>query len=394
MLVSHVIENIDNRYGGPAKSVPSLVEALTKQGVKGKINSIRLYESEYNEICSRASIDLIRSKIVGPKKLYYSPRFLSSLEVLADSADVIHTHSLWTYPAYTAYRVAQKLNKPLVMSVRGNLYSWNLNSGKFKKSLALHIFQREMLERASCIHATEENEVKAIRDLGIKSPIALIPNGIDCDEFTKAYLNKMEAKLSLGLDPSKRYILFMSRIDPKKGLEFLVEGFRNNPQLFSDWGVIIAGPIQNENYLKKIKKIISQSNLSENFHFVGMVSGSSRLNCFFASDLFVLPTFSENFGMVIGEALASKTPVITTTGTPWGELNNIGAGWCVELTLSNIEHALSEACALDCDSLSLMGSLGFRYVEENFDWSSIGQKMATLYSWVTNPSMTKPNFIY
>lgn len=394
MKLIHTIENIDERYGGPAKSVPSLVDALQRMGVvDSTICSVKLYDNESNEFCEKSNIRCIKSDLTKFERVFYSSGFKNNITNQIDNETIIHTHNLWTYPAYISYKTAILNSIPYVMSIRGNLYPWNLDSGWFQKKVAMKFFQYQMLKKASCLHATEINEVKAIRDLGISTPVALIPNGIDTREFDAKSLTKNQSKIELGLDENRRYLLFLSRIDKKKGLDILVHSFERLASKYPDWDLLIAGPIQDDNYFCKIEEFIATRKLSLRIKYLGMCKGNRKMNAYFSSDIFVLPTHSENFGMVIGEALASKTPVITTTGTPWKSLDKIKAGWCVELSEENIYKALDHAMSNSCDTLANMGANGYHYVKANYSWEKVAQQMKDVYEWVLGKA-EKPKCIY
>lgn len=388
----HIIENIDNNYGGPAKSVPFLIKYLKKIEVENKIISIELKEDETNDICKENNIEIISSKYNGPKFLKYSNNFCKTITNEISNETILHTQSLWNYPPYCAFKLSQKHKLPLIMSIRGNLYDWNLNKSKWKKDLALNLFQMRMFKEATCLHATEENEVKAIRNLGIKTPVALISNGIEIDEFENL-LSKKEAIINLELDVNKRYILFMSRIDSKKGLEYLVDNFIKLENSFPGWELLIAGPVYDQKYFDKINVAIDNANIKKKVHYFGMVSGQKRLDLFAASELFILPAHTENFGMVIGEAMAAKLPVITTTGTPWKVLNDKKAGWWVKLNNENIFKALEKAMDSSSQELIEMGEQGYEIIKKDFTWEEVASKIKQVYSWLLNKT-EKPDFVY
>ena len=392
MKILHIIENIDNSYGGPAKSVPLLIKYLKKMDVDSKIVSVELENNEKNDICNENNIEVISSKSNGFKFLKYSKNMKNNILKNIDDDTIIHTQSLWNYPPYLAFKISKNYNLPLIMSIRGNLYDWNLSKSKWKKDLALRLFQMKMFKEASCLHATEINELKAIRKLGIKTPVALISNAIEIEEF-KNLSNKEEAKKNLKLDRSKRYILFMSRIDSKKGLEYLINSFIKLEQNLPEWEILIAGPVYDKSYFEKINQKIKKSKIEQKVHYFGMVSGKKRLDLFASSELFILPAHTENFGMAIGEAMACKLPVITTQGTPWEVLNTKNAGWWVKLEDKNITNALKEAMSKTKIELKEMGEKGFQIIQEDFTWDRVALQMRKVYEWLLKKRQ-KPEFVF
>ena len=392
MQTLHIIENIDNSYGGPAKSVPFLIKYLNKIDINNKIISIKLKNLETNDICQNSGIEILSAKHEGPPVFRYSSKFCQKIESELNNKTIIHTHSLWNYPPYCAYRLSLKHKVPLIVSIRGNLYDWNLKKSRWKKRVALKLFQMDMFKKAACLHATEENELKAIRKLGIKTPVALIPNGIEMSEF-KSLQDKLRARDYLKIDLKKKYILFMSRIYSKKGLEFLVQAFLKLYEEYPEWELLIAGPIYDQKYFDRINRMIKQKNATGKIHFFGMVSGQKRLNLFAAANLFVLPAHTENFGMVIGEAMAAKLPVITTTGTPWKVLEERQCGWWIALSHRNIYTALEEAMGKSEYELRSMGEKSYEIVKNNFSWEEVAFKMKEVYLWALG-SATKPEWVF
>ena len=392
MKILHIIENIDNSYGGPAKSVPFLIKYLNKIEVDNKIISVKLKEKEKNDICQKNDIEIIASKYNSFKFFKYSKKLCSNIINEINDNTILHTQSLWNYPPYCAYKISKKYGLPLVMSIRGNLYDWNLNKSKWKKDLSLNLFQMKMFKEASCLHATEINELKAIRKLGIKTPVALISNAIEIEEFEKLS-SQEEAKKNLNLDKNKRYILFMSRIYSKKGLEYLINSFIDLENNFPQWEILIAGPIYDNSYFEKINQNIKKSKIENKVHYFGMVNGKKRLDLFASSELFILPAHTENFGMVIGEAMACGLPVITTEGTPWEVLNKKNAGWWIKLDNKSITKALREAMLKNRIDLEKMGINGYKIIQEDFTWERVASQMKEVYSWLLNKK-SKPSFVF
>lgn len=185
---------------------------------------------------------------------------------------------------------------------------------RFKKRLALWLYQRKDLNSATCLHATSQSEVDNFRKIGLKSPFALIPNGIDVNNYPlKTEHCKREP----------RTILFLSRIHPIKGIQILLEAWYGiNETQRRGWQVIIAGEGEKD-YIYKLQNIIKMKYPKSNVSLVGPKYGKEKIKMYHQADVFILPTYSENFGMVIAEAMSCGVPVITTKGTPWEVLKRI-----------------------------------------------------------------------
>jgi glycosyltransferase involved in cell wall biosynthesis len=383
MKIYNIIENLDDTYGGPAKSVPYLCKYLNDLNIETEILSVAFHNSEKNSVVQKYGLDWKSFKFNFSKKFRYSKDLKNYLEnELKAQKDktILHIQSPWNYIPFISHKMAKKYSIPLVVSIRGSLYKWSLSQSRLQKKVAWSLFQKRVLQNANIIHVTEKGELEAVRDLGIKTPIAIIPNGINLDEFS-SLKDKAEAKKSLGLDMNKNYILFMSRLHPKKGLEYLVKAWTELADKFKNWDLLIVGPDYDKDYTNKIFNSIKEKKLYYRVHIMGMLEGQKRLDTFASSSLFVLPSHTENFGIVIAEAMASKLPVITTKGTPWQEINKYNAGWWVELNQTNIYNSLLEALNLNKDDLAKKGKNGYELIKK-YHWKYQAQKMKKLYEYI------------
>ena len=226
-------------------------------------------------------------------------------------------------------------------------------------------------------------EVDSIRNLGFKNPIAMIPNGINLSEFS----TQIPLKCT-----SPKKILFLSRIHIKKGIEHLIEAWQLiDVELKKDWKIEIVGN-GDENYIQSLKNLIISESMQEQIEIKKPVFGLEKITLFREASLFVLPTFSENFGIVIAEALASFTPVITTKGTPWGDLEKTNCGWWIDIGVAPLKKALEKAIQTNEQALIKMGRNGRILVEEKYSMKSVANQMLALYKWILTKE-NKPDFI-
>ncbi|MNF52890.1 GDP-mannose-dependent alpha-(1-2)-phosphatidylinositol mannosyltransferase [compost metagenome] len=224
--------------------------------------------------------------------------------------------------------------------------------------------------------ATAKQELESIRRLGILNPVAVLPNGVD--------LNFSRVERSSGFP---RNILFLSRVHPVKGVKDLILAWKKVRQ--PGWKIIIAGPDE-LGHTEELKALIRAEELELDFEFLGLVVGEKKERCFAEADLFVLPTYSENFGIAVAEALARGVPVITTTGAPWEELVVHDCGWWVRPGVEGISSALASAMSVSRSALAEMGERGMRLVEENYSWAKIGRSALGASEWVIAHNETPP----
>lgn len=331
--VVHTIDSVAAEQGGPSRSVPALVQALRGAGVEASLSS---YEDGASHVCI--------------------------------AANLIHDHGLWLPSNHAAARAARRWRIPIVVSPRGMLEPWALAQKRWKKQAAWALYQRADLAQAVAIHATSAAEAESVRAAGIRAPVAIVPNGVSVPDA-----------LPPRRTGSVRRALFLSRIHPVKGLPLLVEAWdRVRP---AGWELVIAGPDEG-GHRAKVEALVQGSGVSDAVRFVGPVSDADKWALYRTADLVVLPTHSENFGLVIAEALGAGVPVLTTTGAPWRALEQEQCGWWVAPAAEAIAEALSAATSLPRSSLDEMGDRGRAVVARDFGWASVAVQMCAIYAWL------------
>ena len=303
-----------------------------------------------------------------------------------EEAAVVHVHGLWLWSNHLSLKVAVKRGVPVVVSPHGMLDTWDISHHRARKRLAMWLYQKKDLLKVSVLHACSMVEVTTIQSYKLGIPVACIPIGVDVPEDISCPPVAPEF-----LNPNKKTALFLSRIHPKKGLKLLIECWSQlQPE---NWQLIIAG-IDNDGYLEEMLKLISRLGMQNHIKYVGPVFGDAKDQLYRSSDLFLLPTHSENFGIVVPEALSYGVPVLTTTGTPWvDELVEFDCGWCCGPTMNSLKPVLTKALATEKNTLVEMGHRGREMVKLNYSWPAIGQKTHCLYDWLLGKA-PQPDFIY
>jgi len=377
LQIAHFINSIDESTGGPARSVTHLISAM----LDNSCHKIELF-------CGESKDPIINNfeKTTGSLHFLKHNRLGGLLEfrkkLNLSNPDLLHGHGLWQMPVHQMAKMARKNKIPYIITPRGMLEPWSLEQKIFKKKIALSLFQNKDLKNADCIHATATLEAENIRNLGYVNPIAVIPNGIDL----KAFPNFKKSQTVV------KKILFLSRIHQKKGIENLIEAWSQiTTSVKEDWSIAIVGNGE-EKYIEELQNLLIEKGLSEQIFIKGPMYGEDKLKEYQDADLFVLPTYSENFGIVIAEALACNTPVITTKGTPWEELETTQSGWWIDIGIEPLKAALEEALQTPPETLQQMGENGRKLVEEKYSIEAVAKQMLELYEWILEKG-ERPEFV-
>ena len=340
---------------------------------------------------TKSADDLINhEKYIKNFDFIYNNRFGVFKEIFNDISDeitsfqILHQHGIWTPLSLYSLKIKKKSNIKSILQPHGFLMPHSYAISNFKKKIAFNFFEKLNFRLSDVLVACSKNEVNVLKKLFPKKDIALIPNGV-----SKSFLNK---KIEVSKSDKKR-LLFLSQIIPIKAIERVLFSINKlGVRRFSDWEFIIAG-YENQNYKSYLIKIISEYKLSSIVKFVGPVFGNEKINLLDSSDVFVLPSLNENFGIVVAEALARGIPVLTTKGTPWEELNTINCGLCVDNSEEGIREGLSRLIELSRKELSIMGLKGKKLIKDKYLWDNTALLTLELYEWMIKNN-NKPDFIY
>lgn len=372
MSITHVVAGLHPQAGGPSRTVVQLTDALAKQsGLDvALVTQQRAGEPLVPSGSARVDRQVIKTGSTWALKLGLPVR--GQLDVIARSSppQLIHGHGIWLPVNHWTARVACRQGVPLIIQPRGMLEPWALSHKAWKKQLAMLLYQRRDLQTARLFVATAESEYESIRQTGTRQPVAVIPNGVDLPAASVVRPVRDPA--------SPRTVLFLSRMHPKKGLLNLLQAWGRVAPM--GWRLKLAGPDEG-GHLAEVMALARQLGINESIEVVGEVDGAAKAKLYAEADLFVLPTFSENFGVVVAEALAHGLPVITTRGAPWEGLQTHRCGWWVDVGVEPLVHALRDATALSDEARQAMGTRGRDYVQR-YNWTEIAQQMMAIYCWV------------
>ena len=359
MTVLHYIPSLDRTSGGTTAYIQLLGKAL------GELVELHIVSHVSKNVVEmpNCKIHFISLSLFGSMKKEW-------LKLLEDiQPDIVHVNCCWTPQCAFTQKWAQAKGYKVVLTPHGMLEPWIMARNYWTRKLpALLLYQKAAMRKADMLHATANSEKANLLKLGYNNDITVIPNGIEP--------NKITLKTSWN---STKSILFLSRVHVKKGIELLMEAVALLKEQMVNYKVIIAGE-GDETYIQQLKQKAGELGVSTIIQFTGGVYGEQKWKLFQKADFFVLPTYSENFGIVVAEALASGTPVITTTGTPWQELSIEKCGWWIDLNIENLTNTITKALLLSSEELKEMGVNGRKLVEEKYDIKVVAVEMVKLYN--------------
>lgn len=286
----------------------------------------------------------------------------------------VHIQGLWSPTLAKNFWRWRKLGVPCVVSPHGMLTSWALEHKYFRKKIAWHLYQKSILNRAAVLHATSVTEAEQFAKLGLKTQTYIIPWGVTIPAVDVS---------KNGHSPTVRTAVFAGRLCPIKGLPMLFDAWQRVRPV--DWKLRVIGPDE-AGYRASLESIVREKGIDSSVTFEGAFSKADLQRACLDADLFVLPSYSENFGLVVGEALAVGTPVLTTCGTPWQRIADTNCGWWVPPTTEAIVPALQAATAMSSGQLRQMGSIGAALVRKEFSWDVTVEKFRDMYTQLAGHS--------
>jgi glycosyltransferase involved in cell wall biosynthesis len=371
----HVVPHVWREASGPSYSVPALCQALGELGDQVELHVLKPAGIQRPNGFTIAAHDAWPF----PAGLGVSPQMKAALQRAAAQADVLHSHSLWMLPnVYPAVAVGNSSCK-LIVSPRGTLSPWALRRSRVRKALFWPI-QRVVLDRAACLHATSDAEFEDIRRKGYPGPVAIIPNAVE-----------IPAERSHTPSGRRRRLLFLGRLHPVKGIDTLLHAWQLVQASFPAWEMVIAGPSEG-GYVEVLEGLVRKLAL-DRVVFAGPSYGVEKTEILTSAEVLVLPSHSENFGMVVAEALAQGLPVIASRGTPWSGLEREGCGWWVKAEAGPLSVCLNEVLGMSSDTLAQTGRAGRDWMRREFSWASVGAMMHATYEWIVAGG-TMPGWVH
>lgn len=372
MKIAHVVPSLEDRHGGPSKSVRALANHLVSPDVQ--VDLLSTVEDAQTTATGDDRATLRNFPRVAPRWLCRSPELNHHLAT--HDHDLVHSHALWLLTLRYARTAARRTGAPLVISPRGMLSGWAYEHRRWRKRLAEIFVHPGAFSDAAGWHATSAEEADDIRRLGFTQPVCVAPNGVpipDAAELSRQRAAWLQLAPALA---SRRVALFYSRFHRKKRLRELVDLWNSAPR--GDWLLLIAG-VEEDYRVGEINELIAAASATDK---ILIFNGADRPPPYGVAELFLLPSHSENFGLVIAEALAAGVPALVTDTTPWRELSAHDAGWCVPW--AGYAAALQSALARPTAELSSLGAAGRMWAARDFSWAGAARQLHAFYRQLIN----------
>ena len=371
LSVAHFVKDLDRHSGGPSVSVPALCRELCGIGE----TEVHLFTRPSPDPVPEPESDRFHLHHLDGSRVSVEHALAAAWKGVPAKSRLLHLHGLWDPMNYWASRYARRNHIPVVWSIRGMLEPWALNHKRLKKRLGWHLYQRRSLRHAALLHATSPAEEESLHREALSAVASVvIPNGVAPPPGTDLP--------SFDFNERSRTLLFLGRLHPVKGIPALLDAWAAGAP--EGWTLQLTGP-DDSGHRSEIERQIRSLKISHTVLITPAVEGEEKWKLLSSVGCLILPSFSENFGLVVAEALAMGTPVAASTGTPWEILETIGAGWWVQPKKTALLKFLRELGGIDANTRSDMGMKGRQYVLEHHHWSAVAEAFHRCYQGVELP---------
>jgi len=392
MKILHVIPSLGASLGGPSQVAMNLVKALCDLGVEAEIATTNYdrpqvldvplgQRVEYGIEGGSVPVWFLPYNPPAAKEFIFSQAFTKWCWQHLREYDVIDNHYLFSYAPTCAATIARQQGIPYTVRTMGQLTPWALAQNRVKKQIYTTLIERHNLQKAAAIHCTTLAEAEDVHNFGINTPTITLPLGVNAPANYPHAGEVLRQQFNVTTDTP--IILFLSRLHYKKRPDLLlrslvylkIQGFR--------FHAILAGTGEVE-YLAQLKDLTISLGIIEYVSFPGLVTGRDKDLLLQGSDLFVLPSFSENFGIAVAEALMAGLPVVITPGIQIApEIADANAGFIVQGEVEPIADAIAQLLT-SAQLRAKLGSNGQKLARSRYSWSTIAQNLASTYKTIAN----------
>jgi len=387
MRILHVIPSVAAASGGPAQALIPMCRELSAQQVDVLVVTTDA-EMSSEATSTRTKIDYKGvPTIFFPSRWGRSFKFSNSLSTWLNQNvrefDAVHIHAVFNHACVAAARACRDNNVPYIIRPLGTLDPWSMKQKRFRKHLFWRLRGEEMLRSAAAVHYTTRAEQEAVEQTLQLNHGHVIPLGIDTQEGA---LRSRRDELAEQLPDLNGhcYLLVLSRIHPKKGLDVLIDAFSEvtSNSRFSNWRLVIAGDGPDD-YVRRLREIAVKKGATARVLFPGWVDGEKKNRLLQHASILALTSYQENFGLCLLEAMACAVPVLVSPHVNLAEqIQNAGAGWVSRVDGGALENALVDA--LGNDKERIKRGLAGQQLSKRFTWNNTATQLVQLYSSITS----------
>jgi glycosyltransferase involved in cell wall biosynthesis len=383
MRILHVISTLAPRYGGPSQVCLELCQELARRGEQVAIYTTNVDGRGTLEVPTDIpvwtnAVEIRYFPVQAPRRYAMSLPLAHALRRAIPEQDVVHIHSLYFFPSTVAAHYCRRAGVPYLVRPHGTLDPYHFRHHRGRKWLYERLFEWRNLNRAAAIHFTTQEEEELTRPLGLIARRVVVAPGVHAERYADGGPAGTAFRDAWPETQDRSIVLFLGRLNPKKGLDILAAAFGRLARQRADVHLVLAGP-DDDGYGRAVRGWLEAEGVLHRATFTGMLLGRRKLAALRAADVFVLPSYTENFGVAVVEAMACGLPIIISDRVNiCREVAAAGAGLVVPCDTGAVSRALAGLLD-DPAGRAAMGARGRRLVAERFSWSAAGERMVEVY---------------